>query len=128
MDGDLDGTATVDMGAYEFKPIPWTVSLAGSGSGTVSGDGISRADGSWIRLQRILSYGTIVTLTASADSGSTFSGWEGPARQRWLYDHYDRGAIRYRCIQRWMSIYRSYFADLVIKASGRSPSLAANQI
>ena len=41
VDGDLDGTATVDMGAYEFQTYTLTVSLAGSGSGSVTGEGIS---------------------------------------------------------------------------------------
>jgi len=78
VDGDLDGTATVDMGAYELQTYSLTVSLAGSGSGTVSGDGISCADGSsGADCSESYHYGTIVTLTASADSGSTFSGWEG---------------------------------------------------
>ena len=78
VDGDLDGTATVDMGAYEFQTYTLTVSLAGSGSGTVTGDGISCVTGS-IDAGCIKAFtdGTIVNLTASASTGSTFTGWSG---------------------------------------------------
>ena len=78
VDGDGDGTATVDMGAYELQPYALNVTLTGSGSGTVSGDGISCATGSaYPDCSETYSPGNIVTLTASADSGSTFSGWGG---------------------------------------------------
>jgi len=73
VDGDMDGTATVDMGAYEFQTYPLEVSLAGTGSGTVSGDGINCGTD----CSQFYADGTVVTLTASSDSGSTFSGWGG---------------------------------------------------
>ncbi len=50
-----------------------TVSKAGTGTGTVSGTGIScgtTCTGSY-------NSGTVVTLTATPDTGSTFAGWSG---------------------------------------------------
>ena len=54
---------------FEISAHSLTVNKAGSGSGTVSCDGGPCAS----------SYpdGAILTLTASADSGSTFAGWSG---------------------------------------------------
>jgi predicted outer membrane repeat protein len=78
VDGDLDGTATVDMGAYELQTYALDVSLAGSGSGAVSGNGISCATGSASAdCTETFPHGTIVTLTASTDPGSTFTRWSG---------------------------------------------------
>jgi hypothetical protein len=64
---------SVDMGAYEFQFYPLTVSLAGSGSGSVSGEGISCGTD----CTEVYADGTVVTLTAIADTGSTFAGWSG---------------------------------------------------
>jgi List-Bact-rpt repeat protein len=50
-----------------------TVSLAGNGSGTVSGTGISCPS----TCSNSYTAGSTVTLTASAASGSTFNGWSG---------------------------------------------------
>jgi hypothetical protein len=78
VDGDGDGTATVDMGAYEFPPAQvLTVDLAGDGSGTVAGDGIDCFNGAGADCTETYPYGTSVTLSASADPGSTFTGWSG---------------------------------------------------
>jgi hypothetical protein len=79
---DLDGNArisgsSVDMGAYEVQYYTLTVSLAGSGSGTVSGGGINCTDDAGGDCTQTYPDGTVVNLTASADSGSTFNGWSG---------------------------------------------------
>jgi hypothetical protein len=50
-----------------------TVSLAGSGAGTVTGGGISCPES----CSNSYPEGTIVTLTATPAEGSTFSGWSG---------------------------------------------------
>ena len=50
-----------------------TVNKAGSGSGTVTGSGISCGT----TCSATYASGTLVTLTAAAASGSTFSGWSG---------------------------------------------------
>lgn len=66
---------SVDMGAYEVKFYTLTVSLAGSGSGSVS----SVPTGIDCGTDCTESYadGTVVTLTAAAGTGSSFSGWSG---------------------------------------------------
>jgi predicted outer membrane repeat protein len=73
VDGDLDGTATVDMGAYELQTYALDVTLAGTGSGAVSGDRINCGTD----CSETYPQGTIVTLTASTDTSSTFTGWSG---------------------------------------------------
>ena len=50
-----------------------TVSKAGSGTGTVAGPGISCGTD----CSHSVAGGTAVTLTATADNGSTFTGWSG---------------------------------------------------
>ena len=63
MDAAKTVTATFDLlGDYTL-----TVNTAGDGSGTVA---LDPAGGTY-------AYGTVVTLTATADSGSTFAGWSG---------------------------------------------------
>jgi len=54
-----------------------SVSLAGDGSGNVTGTGINCFDGVGADCIETYTDGTIVYITASADSGSTFSGWSG---------------------------------------------------
>jgi hypothetical protein len=54
-----------------------TVSLDGSGSGTVSGSGINCFDGAVADCTHSYVEGTLVTLVATADAGSTFTGWSG---------------------------------------------------
>ena len=79
---DIEGTprdATPDMGAYEFYLHYLTVSLAGTGSGSVSSTptGISCSPDAGSDCTENFDYGTLVTLTATADSSSTFAGWSG---------------------------------------------------
>ena len=68
-DGDADGTATADMGIDEFIITTLVVTYAGNGSGHVSLDPPGG----------VYEYGTVVTLTATADPGSSFAGWSGDA-------------------------------------------------
>ena len=75
-DGNGDGTATVDMGAYEAKGYYYlTVSKSGAGGGLVTSSpaGIDCGDTCSVYLQE----DSAVTLTATADEDSTFSGWSG---------------------------------------------------
>jgi hypothetical protein len=79
------GTCTVTMSSDQgvtatFVPTPTsvptyslTVSLAGAGSGSVAGTGISCPS----TCSQSYPSGTMVTLTATPASGSTFSGWSG---------------------------------------------------
>jgi uncharacterized repeat protein (TIGR03803 family) len=83
--GKLHG-ATASGGSYgagtvfELDPtgrqnFPFTVALAGKGSGTVTGNpGINCPSA----CSAFLFPGTAVTLTATAAAGSSFSGWSGP--------------------------------------------------
>jgi len=64
-DGDANGTATVDMGSYEYQQNTLTVEINGNGMVTKNPDKTS------------YSTGEQVTLTATADPGWTFSGWSG---------------------------------------------------
>jgi parallel beta-helix repeat protein len=68
-DGDFDGTATADMGADEFAFHTLALHLAGNGSGSVG----QTPEGA--RLE----HGTVVTLTAIANTGSSFTEWSGDA-------------------------------------------------
>ena len=68
-DGDFDGTPTADMGADEFAFHTLALYVAGNGSGTVE----QTPEGA--RLE----HGTVVTLTAIADTGSSFTEWSGDA-------------------------------------------------
>ncbi len=68
VDGDGDGTAAVDMGAYEFHAAPTQFTLttnAGGGHGL-----ISPASGSYPE-------GTVLTLTAMPDIGHQVKAWAG---------------------------------------------------
>jgi predicted outer membrane repeat protein len=78
-DGDGDGTPTVDIGAYELPPPQiLTISLEGDGSGTVTGEGIHCHEGPGADCSETFLFGTTVSLSASAESGSVFDGWSGP--------------------------------------------------
>ncbi len=75
-DGDGDGTATVDMGAYEAATLYLlAVTKAGTGDGLVSSSpaGIDCGDTCSILLKENSS----ITLTATADGDSIFTGWSG---------------------------------------------------
>ena len=72
----------IDEGGDEvtFDPMPpggpsytLSVSLAGTGSGSVSGSGISCP----FTCGNYYTSGTVVTLTATPSAGSTFAGWSG---------------------------------------------------
>jgi len=76
VDGNGDGTATVDMGAYEYIVIyALTVTKSGTGTGTVR----SQVSGINCGSDCIEAYNTdtVVTLTAAPDTGSYFAGWSG---------------------------------------------------
>ena len=73
-----------DAGAYEREqgtaPPTLTVQGAGTGSGTVTSDGIDCTISSGSAsgdCTEVYSHGTVVTLTAQPASGSRFAGWEG---------------------------------------------------
>ncbi|EDP75321.1 choice-of-anchor Q domain-containing protein [Hydrogenivirga sp. 128-5-R1-1] len=74
IDGDGDGTATVDMGAYEFG-MTLTITKSGSGSGDVTSNPNTVDCGS--TCSKKVGKNLNVTLTATPDSGSQFSTWEG---------------------------------------------------
>jgi len=71
IDGDENTSATCDMGAYEYASYPevFTLTAGVEGSGSVAKD----PD------QTEYQFGEIVSLTASADPGWSFSGWSGDA-------------------------------------------------
>lgn len=75
-DGDADGIADVDMGAYEAEGYyQLTVTKTGSGGGQVSSTPPGIDCGSTCEF--LFLEDTIVTLEAIADSNSTFTGWGG---------------------------------------------------
>ncbi len=75
-DGDGDGTETVDMGAYEAKGYYYlTVTKAGTGGGQVTSSPSGIDCGETCSL--LLKEDSSITLTATADEGSTFNGWSG---------------------------------------------------
>jgi len=71
IDGDENTSATCDIGAYEYGSYPemFTLTVDIEGSGLVAKD----PD------QTEYQFGEIVSLTASADPGWSFSGWSGNA-------------------------------------------------
>jgi hypothetical protein len=62
----------VPAGDYDL-----TVNLAGDGDGTVTGTGINCFNGAGADCTETYAGGTVITLTATADTGSTFTGWNG---------------------------------------------------
>ncbi len=72
MNGAASVTATFDTAGADYA---LTVAKAGSGSGTVSSSPAGVNCGS--ACSASYSSGTVVTLAAAADTGSTFAGWSG---------------------------------------------------
>lgn len=75
----MPGTAMVTMGRARtckatFKPI-LTVRTGGTGSGTVTSGGVSCGSGGAAACMQAYDVGSTVMLTATAGSGSTFTGW-----------------------------------------------------
>ncbi len=73
-----DGESTCDVGAFESGsglPETLTVAPAGSGSGSVTSSPPGIDCG--LTCSKSFSEGTVVTLTAVPDAGSTFTGWSG---------------------------------------------------
>jgi len=69
-----------EIGAYElWRPATTavSVSLSGNGNGTATGTGINCTNDGTADCFEIHTDGTVVTLTTSADTGSTFAGWDG---------------------------------------------------
>ena len=75
---DVDGELyVVDLGGGVYRIVPprVIVTLAGSGTGSVSGpDGLDCPDACAVEYEP----GSLVDLTANAASGSVFAGWSGP--------------------------------------------------
>ena len=75
-DGDLDGTAVCDIGAYEFILYQQlTVNKIGTGDGLVSSSPAGIDCGQ--DCSAALPQDSLFTLRAAPDAGSTFSGWSG---------------------------------------------------
>lgn len=68
-------TATFDLVPPEHYGL--VVSLSGGGDGTVTGSGIDCFNGSGADCTETFIEGAIVSLTASPNAGSIFSGWSG---------------------------------------------------
>ncbi|MBL9018756.1 MAG: hypothetical protein JNL83_31510, partial [Myxococcales bacterium] len=68
MDMAKSVTATFSLNTYAL-----TVSRIGNGTGTVTGTGISCG----VDCMETVAHGTVITLTAAAGTGSTFTGWGG---------------------------------------------------
>jgi hypothetical protein len=68
-----DSTVIVSGGATQ----PLTVVTAGTGTGTVTGNGIACVSGSTNACMASLPAGTQVVLTQAVTNGSTFAGWNG---------------------------------------------------
>jgi hypothetical protein len=68
-------SAPVSLALTQYGPRTLDVQKAGAGSGTVSSSPAGISCGG--TCSTLLAYGTVVTLTATAESGSTFSGWDG---------------------------------------------------
>ena len=73
MNASTNVTATFAISASASYTL--SVTRGGAGSGTVTGSAVGINCGS--SCSASLTIGTAVTLTATADSGSTFSGWSG---------------------------------------------------
>ena len=63
----------VNVTAASIPTYPLTVTKAGTGSGTVTGAGITCGSD----CTELYTYGTIVTLVATPSAGSSFTGWSG---------------------------------------------------
>ncbi|HFE65717.1 MAG TPA: hypothetical protein ENJ93_00520 [Chloroflexi bacterium] len=74
-DGNGDGTAVCDIGAFEVTSHALTISLAGTGDGAVLSipSGIDCDPD----CTEFYAYGTVVTLTAVSINNSVFAGWGG---------------------------------------------------
>jgi CSLREA domain-containing protein len=76
--------AACDVGAYEAVVVTLTIAGAGTGSGTVTGTGISctisiGSTSGDCSESALPGANPTVTLSATADPGSTFAGWSGHA-------------------------------------------------
>ncbi len=75
-DGNGDGTAIVDMGAYEAPTLYLlSVTKAGGGDGLVTSSPALIDCGDFCKA--LVEEGSSITLTAAADEDSIFTGWSG---------------------------------------------------
>ncbi|MCP4285400.1 MAG: hypothetical protein GY792_13245, partial [Gammaproteobacteria bacterium] len=70
------GIAQAVTATFALEQHPLSVALGGNGSGTVSSNppGIDCGSGGTDCMENF-DYGTVITLTATTDTGSTFTGW-----------------------------------------------------